>query len=70
MSYPALSSVSLSAIVCDCLRFPRLICLCTDVLSIGRSYDTPGWNSKAWCDSFDTVKGDWMDVDIPFETLK
>ncbi|CAM9280674.1 unnamed protein product, partial [Hapterophycus canaliculatus] len=33
-------------------------------------YDSPGWNSKAWCDSFDTVKGEWMDVDIPFDTLK
>lgn len=35
-----------------------------------RSYDSPGWNSKAWCDTFDTVKGEWMDVDIPFSTLK
>eukprot|EP00752_Nemacystus_decipiens_P017720 g15888.t1 len=33
-------------------------------------YDSPGWNSKAWCDSFDTVKGEWMDVDIPFHALK
>ncbi|CBN79682.1 conserved unknown protein [Ectocarpus siliculosus] len=33
-------------------------------------YDSPGWNSKAWCDTFDTVKGEWIDVDIPFTTLK
>jgi len=40
------------------------------VIWVVSSYDSPGWNSKAWCDSFDTVKGEWMDVDIPFETLK
>ncbi|CAM9520877.1 unnamed protein product [Laminaria digitata] len=32
-------------------------------------YDSPGWNSKSWCDSFDTKKGEWMDVDIPFNAL-
>lgn len=39
-------------------------------VSVSSSYDSPGWNSKAWCDSFDTVKGEWMDVNIPFDTLK
>lgn len=35
-----------------------------------RSYDSPGWNSKAWCDMFDTKKDEWVDVDIPFNALK
>lgn len=38
--------------------------------SVGHSYDSPGWNSKAWCDTFDTVKDEWIDVDIPFATLR
>lgn len=57
-------SSSLYCIVCRYLPFA--CCACPSV----SSYDSPGWNSKAWCDSFDTVKGEWIDVDIPFDTLK
>ncbi|KAJ1467244.1 hypothetical protein T484DRAFT_1859460 [Baffinella frigidus] len=31
--------------------------------------DAEGWDTVAWCHSFDTKKGQWMDLKVPLSSF-